>query len=35
MSIECIRKVTVALPKKGPLPRVEAHFEFNLLVTRK
>ena len=34
MAIECSHKKTINLPKKGPLPRVELRFEFNLLVTR-
>ena len=35
MAIKCDSYRSIKLPKKGPLPRIEAHFEFNLLVTRK
>ena len=35
MAIECSHKKTISLPKKGPLPRVELRFEFNLNINRK
>ena len=35
MAIECSEKKAINLPQKGPLPRVEFRFEFNLLVSRK
>ena len=35
MAIECSHKKTIGLPQKGPLPRVELRFEFNLNVSRK
>ena len=35
MAIECSHKKAISLPKKGPLPRVELRFEFNLNINRK
>ena len=35
MAITCSHKKTIGLPAKGPLPRVELRFEFNLNIHQK